>query len=1047
MPANNRRHEDEAAEEAHSHRSAEESAEAADGLTDRQAALLGLSQTIGNQAVGALLRQSRGQALPDKTRTGMEARLGQPVTDDVRVHTGAAAERSAQGLGARAYTVGSEVVFGAGEFAPGTERGDELLAHELAHVVQQDAAGQSANPGRLNPSGHASEQQAQTASQGKPTLLNAAPAGIARAEGDNEPTAVVDEAPPAPTADAVPPAAAGSPPVPTTEVDVTAEDLARDAAIDDSIEVADTRARTMLNTDYNDIQDAARDFEGSTADGIDSLDAEPSGYLGIASTIVGLASSAVSARYHKLAAVGLGSSVFSTMFSMAQTSLTAAVTKTEDTDPKAAAKSIMHSAAKAISYAQAAFFSNLRADLHSVLVKQAQRQPDVADLLAVGSVANIDEVLSDYIGVPNPDTDPLYGPVREAMEIAFEDWRTKQERKQTFHWITEDMGLSNWAAEPGRAAARARTAEAVAARSGEPKEPAKPWGETIHNAVNTGLNSALTVAFTGQLPAVDEAPAAEPPTGPVDTLEPVDEATEAAEQQRENAIGRGVALADTRAREHLNTHYQDVQDAVRDFVSSGEEKLGTLNGAISGHWGLVSAIFGAAMGVISTRFPPEAVGSIIKLAAGAAGAAGLSTVITTAVDDARASDSDDGLKALHALGAGTANTQAGVFRQARAGLADALLAVSTGKDEKAETARMLLESGDRDGLNAVVEENLGVPDPDLDPLYARVRLEMEIPFADWVIRQQQNLEGNHYLSAYDTNTAPANRAVEADAALRDANSGDEKPVGPDTYAVMDEDKVGPEPPVNAPPGEKTVAQESVDEDRMVLRRITEVDTRARGYLNTLADEVQDAVRDFVPRALNQTAALSTDWGDKANFANNMLGIGFAALGFFFPPLGVGLAIAGAVTGIVAQGVTGWETDKNASAQQNARVMINATAKTTQAGYVSAFRTARRALGPALIAAGLLDEDAREALLVGGQDNYDYVIQDKLGIPKADSGALYLKTRTDLENEFTDWMTKQLDRDSAAHEAALKEGQAAAAEDDAARRGDKGGGQGTEAKKH
>ena len=154
-----------------------------------------------------------------------------------------------------------------------------------------------------------------------------------------------------------------------------------------------------------------------------------------------------------------------------------------------------------------------------------------------------------------------------------------------------------------------------------------------------------------------------------------------------------------------------------------------------------------------------------------------------------------------------------------------------------------------------------------------------------------------------------------------------------------------------------------------------------------------------------------------------------------------------VTGIVAQGVTGWETDKNASAQQNARVMINATAKTTQAGYVSAFRTARRALGPALIAAGLLDEDAREALLVGGQDNYDYVIQDKLGIPKADSGALYLKTRTDLENEFTDWMTKQLDRDSAAHEAALKEGQAAAAEDDAARRGDKGGGQGTEAKKH
>ena len=55
----------------------------------------------------------------------------------VRIHTGSTAAESARAIGARAYTVGHDIVFGAGEYAPHTGTGRRLLAHELTHVVQQ----------------------------------------------------------------------------------------------------------------------------------------------------------------------------------------------------------------------------------------------------------------------------------------------------------------------------------------------------------------------------------------------------------------------------------------------------------------------------------------------------------------------------------------------------------------------------------------------------------------------------------------------------------------------------------------------------------------------------------------------------------------------------------------------------------------------------------------------------------------------------------------------------------------------------------------------
>ena len=77
-----------------------------------------------------------GSALSSSLRGFFEPRLGSNL-GDVRLHTGAAANRSAQALNARAYTVGADVHFGAGQFQPDTHPGRHLIAHELTHVLQQ----------------------------------------------------------------------------------------------------------------------------------------------------------------------------------------------------------------------------------------------------------------------------------------------------------------------------------------------------------------------------------------------------------------------------------------------------------------------------------------------------------------------------------------------------------------------------------------------------------------------------------------------------------------------------------------------------------------------------------------------------------------------------------------------------------------------------------------------------------------------------------------------------------------------------------------------
>ena len=84
----------------------------------------------------AALASGGGQALDGRIRRDMETRLGEDFSA-VRVLTDRAAVASAAAVRARAYTIGDDVVFGAGAYAPETSEGRRTLAHELVHVKQQ----------------------------------------------------------------------------------------------------------------------------------------------------------------------------------------------------------------------------------------------------------------------------------------------------------------------------------------------------------------------------------------------------------------------------------------------------------------------------------------------------------------------------------------------------------------------------------------------------------------------------------------------------------------------------------------------------------------------------------------------------------------------------------------------------------------------------------------------------------------------------------------------------------------------------------------------
>ncbi|HET9712273.1 MAG TPA: DUF4157 domain-containing protein, partial [Pyrinomonadaceae bacterium] len=102
---------------------------------------------------------SPGAPLDSTTRTYMEQRFGHNF-DNVRVHTGGQADSAARQINSLAFTLGNDVVFREGQYAPHSNEGRRLLAHELTHVVQQSGGSAS----------HAIQRQ-----EAKPASATAAP--------------------------------------------------------------------------------------------------------------------------------------------------------------------------------------------------------------------------------------------------------------------------------------------------------------------------------------------------------------------------------------------------------------------------------------------------------------------------------------------------------------------------------------------------------------------------------------------------------------------------------------------------------------------------------------------------------------------------------------------------------------------------------------------------------------------------------------------------------------------------------------------------------
>ncbi|MBA3946492.1 MAG: DUF4157 domain-containing protein [Herpetosiphonaceae bacterium] len=126
--------------------------------TLQRTAVKGLSREIPLIVADVLLSPS--QPLDTHTRSFMESRFGHDFSH-VHVHTNAPAAASARAVNAHAYTVGHDIVFGAGQYVPETSAGQQLLAHELTHVVQQNGLGMgSFSSLRVGPIDNPLERQA-----------------------------------------------------------------------------------------------------------------------------------------------------------------------------------------------------------------------------------------------------------------------------------------------------------------------------------------------------------------------------------------------------------------------------------------------------------------------------------------------------------------------------------------------------------------------------------------------------------------------------------------------------------------------------------------------------------------------------------------------------------------------------------------------------------------------------------------------------------------------------------------------------------------------
>jgi hypothetical protein len=116
----------------------DEAVEEDDGIQLKPAADFAAGRGAGPNA-GLRGLQGGGRPLPGSLRSFFEPRFGRDF-GTVRIHTDENAAAASRSIQARAFTHGRDIAFGGGEYAPHTREGRRLIAHELAHVVQQGEA-------------------------------------------------------------------------------------------------------------------------------------------------------------------------------------------------------------------------------------------------------------------------------------------------------------------------------------------------------------------------------------------------------------------------------------------------------------------------------------------------------------------------------------------------------------------------------------------------------------------------------------------------------------------------------------------------------------------------------------------------------------------------------------------------------------------------------------------------------------------------------------------------------------------------------------------
>jgi Domain of unknown function (DUF4157) len=135
------------------------------------------AEPVGVPPIVHEVLRSPGKPLDPGIRASMEHHFRQDFSR-VRIHAGSHAAESATAVNALAYTVGANVVFGAGEYQPETSAGKGLLAHELAHVIQQGQGGVGGAM-QINAPNDPAEQEAERAADA--VSRNASPGRIAGA--------------------------------------------------------------------------------------------------------------------------------------------------------------------------------------------------------------------------------------------------------------------------------------------------------------------------------------------------------------------------------------------------------------------------------------------------------------------------------------------------------------------------------------------------------------------------------------------------------------------------------------------------------------------------------------------------------------------------------------------------------------------------------------------------------------------------------------------------------------------------------------------------